>query len=182
MHMRPRCKIISNLFRAPQFPNERRLLLILIPFFASISFSISCSQGGFLLKAQAQKVLNSTCQLREGSVLNWVWCGDNIVAGSAVSQVCLGNASFTDHTATILRFSSQEKNSEECWYSTNAAQEETATSECNQIYVRKYEKDIATRIKSTDIVECYQEGSILRVSGSLGGPREEFVAKRPSTK
>ncbi|MBK8201260.1 MAG: hypothetical protein IPK68_02655 [Bdellovibrionales bacterium] len=104
------------------------------------------------------------------------------MAGSAVSQVCLGNASLTDHTATVLRFSSQEKNSEECWYSTNTAQEEAATSECNQIYVRKYEKDIATRVKSTDIVECYQEGHIVRASGSLGGPREEFVAKRPSTK
>lgn len=156
--------------------------MILIPFVASISFSIACDQGRFLQKPRAQKVLNSTCQQRVGSLLNWIWCGDNIVAGSAVSQVCLGNTSLTDQTATILRFSSQEKNSEECWYSTNTADVETGTSECNQIYVRKYEKDIETRIKSTDIVECYQEGLIVRVSGSLGGPREEFVAKRPSTK
>jgi hypothetical protein len=180
--MRPRCKINSNLFLDPQFPKERRLLLMLIPILACISVCIACDQEGFLQKPRAQKALNSTCQQREGSAPNWIWCGDNIVAGSAVSQVCLGNASLTAHTATVLRFSSQEKNSEECWYSTNTAQEEAATSECSQIYVRKYEKDIATRIKSTDIVECYQEGLIVRVSGSLGGPREEFVAKRPSTK
>lgn len=155
---------------------------MLVPFLATVSLSTSCSQGGFLQKSQAQKVLNATCQLREGLLINWTWCGDNIVAGSSVSQVCLGNATYTDHSSTILRFSSQEKNSEECWYSTDSAKEETATSECNQIYVRKYEKEVATRIKTTEVVECYQEGLVLRVSGSLGGPREEFVAKRPSPK
>lgn len=153
--------------------------ILFLPF---ISFFLSCDQEGFLMKTQAQKTLNSTCQQREGSDLNWIWCGDNIVAGSAVSQVCLGNAALSDRSATVLRFSSQERNSEECWYSTDMAQDENPSPECNQIKMRKYEKEIATRIKSTDFFECYQDGLILRVSGSLGGPREEFVAKRPSTK
>lgn len=182
MQMRTPRKINSNLSLVLQLKKDRRPPFIFILYLLFISFSTSCDQGGFLMKSQAQKALNSNCQQRVGALLNWAWCEDNIVAGSAVSQICLGNASSMERTATVLRFSSQEKNSEECWYSTDTAVNETPTSECNQIKMRKYEKDIATGIKSTDFFECYQEDLLVRVSGSLGGPREEFVAKRPSTK
>lgn len=139
-----------------------------------------CTKSHFEAKNQSIHLFKVSCAAAQEPSLVWQWCHHNIITGSSIGDVCVGQVQFKDREAPAI-FLNNEK-SDECWIGHEGTMDGPVTADCDQQKTRVYERLIdftSNASTSTEIVECYYNNQLIRVSGSLNESRTEFVATKP---